>query len=365
MTSTGQIRPVEAGDLVELIRLKREQGDVNGSWAARFDWQFARNPFREDGRPIGWVLDAGGGRLGGHQMAMPHRFQVLGTEQYVGISMDTFAHSDYRGAGIGRRLFEAYFEAQAGGLAVATTANNISEHIWLKADAIYLGDLNIAYLYPFRSASLVGNLVAGRLRRLPAKRLLSSLAGMPLDVVAKLRQPRLGTGTRVERVSADDAVLDEIWTRYRDQYRITNVRDARYRRWRYIDCPEPQPSLHLVTDSLTGAQGWFALKTKERGKDYPIQVCDVVDIFGPVEDARFQRQVISAALIAARETGADCMEFAGGHPSWRQHLRGLGFLRRTLPSNGFLCKNMSEIAQAALMPADAWHLVRADGDAAL
>lgn len=359
------IRPYQEGDLDELARLKREQGDTSNTWRDRFDWQFASNPARASERPLGWVLVASDDRLVGHQMAMPHRFQVLGHETYVGISTDTFAHSDFRGLGLGRKLFDAYFDAQTGGLAVSTTANPISERLWIQANAVFIGDLNIAYLYPFRSTHIVEEVLRRRFARLPAKGAAARVTSYPLDLLSKLWQRRFEIRERYEKVEPDDTALDEIWERHRGEYPITNVRDAIYRRWRYQIGPTPRPDIWLVTDPDDGLQGWFALRTAQRGTGKAARVCELLDVFGPLHKPEFQRRMLIVALEAARSTGADFMEVTGCHPNWRQPLSGLGFLRRKLPSNPFLCRNMGGALQALLEQPQNWHLVAADGDAAV
>ncbi len=358
------IRPLALNDVEEVTRLKAEQGDVERVWRRRFEWQFTKNPAREPDRPLGWVLDVGGGRLAGHQMAMPHRFKVLDNEQYVGISGDTFCHSDYRGHGYGRQLFKAYFEAQEGSLAVATTANPISEYIWLKENAISIGNLNKGFLFPYCSTRLVHEVLLRRWPRFPAKSIVAFVTGTLRDTLLR-STPTIGASFKVEPVEPDDGHLDEIWQRYKGEYLITVVRDETYRIWRYSRAPEPVPSLWLVTDSVRDLQAWFSLRIKQRGIEQQVRVCELLDVFGPLGEPEFQRGVLACAVHVAKETNADALEVKGLNPNWRRHLPKLGFLQRVFPSNPFLCKNMSEIDRAILEQAENWHLCSADGDAAV
>jgi len=299
-------------------------------------------------------------------MAMPHRFKVLDNEQYVGISGDTFCHPHYRGHGYGRQLFKAYFEAQRGSLAVATTANPISEFIWLRENAISIGDLNKGFLFPYRSAPLVREFLLRRWPRFPAKSFLAFVAGAMRDALLLIkRMPIIAASIKVEPIEPGDDRLDEIWQPYKHEYLITVVRDKTYRVWRYSQAPEPVPSLWLVTDSVRDLRAWFSLRVKQRGIGQRVRVCELLDVFGPLGEPEFQRAVLVCAVRMAKETGADVFEVKGLNPNWRRHLARLGFSQRFFPSNPFLCKNMSDVDRAILERAENWHLCSADGDAAV
>lgn len=362
---TPYIRPFVLSDLEEVTRLKAEAGDVEGAWRKRFEWEFAANPAREADQPLGWVLDVGGGRLAGHRMAMPQRFKVLNSEQYVRFGVDTWCHPDYRGRGYGRQLNKAFFDAQEGGLALDTSANAITEHIWLTENAISIGDLNKSFLFPYRSAPLVCEVLLRRWPRFPAGSFVASIAGTIRDALLRRSMPTIAASIKVEPVEPDNGHLDKIWQRHKDEYLITVVRDEPYRMWRYLRAPEPVPSLWLVTDSVRDLQAWFSLRVKLRGIEQQVRVCELLDMFGPAGEPAFQRDVLACAVRVAKETNADVLEVNGLNPNWRRHLPKLGFLQRVLPSNPFLCKNMSDIDRSILERAENWHLCSADGDLAV
>jgi hypothetical protein len=48
----------------------------------------------------------------------------------------------------------------------------------------------------------------------------------------------------------------------------------------------------LVTDNQDELQAWFSLRVKIRGKT-PINVCELLDIFGPMREMEFQRHVLA------------------------------------------------------------------------
>ena len=366
MTGQGpRIHVLVADDIAEIARLKFEQGDTSGRWRTRFEWQFAKNPARVRERPLGWVIEATDGVICGHQMAIPHRSKVLDSEQYVGFSADTYVSPELRGQGLGRKLFETYFKAQTGGLALTTTANPASEYLWVqKLGAIPIGDLNKGFLSIFRSGPILQEVLIRRFSHPSVTRHVASIAGVIRDAFRAKGLPAVPASIKCEQVTPQDPVLDDLWQRYRDDHRITVVRDRVYRVWRYGDVPGPKPSIWLVRDAQRDLQAWFSLRVAVRGIAQ-VKICELLDVFGSPQESEFQSHVLACAVRVGHGTGADAMEIKGLHRSWRLHLSSLGFVTRMLPSNPFLCKNMGAMDETTLHGAESWHLCSADGDAGL
>ena len=360
-----RIRKARSSDAQAIARLKSIHGREGQEWLNRFAWQFVDNPGHDPTRAIGWVLETPAGEILGQEMAMPHRFRVFGQERYVAISVDTFVDPRLRGYGFGKKLFDAYFEGQQGGLALGTTANEATEYLWKKVGGFGIGDLNVAYDFVYRSSVLLRRTIATSLKPPLLATAVSYLLGSLRDTIARPELPSLSGTIHYEQVVADDDErLDDIWVACRDDYQITMVRNRVYRHWRYNQVPGPRPEIFLVMDhgDISKKQAaWFVLHSTRRGR--LSSVCELLDVFGPLGEPEFQRQVLACAVIAGSQTGADFLEVRGLHPEWRQHLPALGLRPRTLPSNPFVCRNMGEFDEPVLRNHATWHLCIADGDA--
>lgn len=359
------IRPLVPDDLPELARLKAVQGDLAGVWRSRFDWQFTANPAYDAARPIGWVVDLGGGRLAAHQMAMPQRLRVAGKEQFCAFSCDTYCDAALRGQGVGRALFTTYFEAQRGGIAITTSANTASEALWLKAGAAGIPNYNQYFFMPLRPAALVGELA--RRAGLPVGRAVGQLGrelgldAAPRRLLAAWLRIKARHST-IEWVSPDAPQVESIWISCQDEYAITAVRDLRYRVWRFAQCPPPRPRLAVVTLPASRRAAFFAVRFSP-STGGSLSVAEVIDVFGPRCDPALQRAVFSHAALAALGEGSDVIRVRGLHPAWRASLACSGWLRARFPSNPFLFRDMGGAARELLSSAESWHLCGADGDA--
>jgi GNAT superfamily N-acetyltransferase len=360
-----RIRALKEDDIEEIAKLKLEQGDTSNRWRNRFGWQFANNPARLRERPLGWVIETGDGFIKGHQMAIPHRFSIFNTEQYVGFSADTYVSPDLRGQGLGVRLFEVYFKAQEGGLGLTSSADPASQYIWeKKLGAFPIGDLNKCFLFVFRYGPVLKEALIKWFGQLVFLRSVVPIMGIIGDHFLVKRLPQMPVSITCEKVEPHDSVLDDLWQQYRSEYRITVVRDRVYRVWRYKDAPEPKPSIWFIQDSQRNLGGWFSFRVAVRGQAQ-VKICELLDVFGPTQDPQFQKHVLACAVHRGYESGADAMEIKGLHPSWRSQVSSLGFFNRLLPSNPFLCRNACNMEKRNLLNAMNWHLCTADGDAGL
>ena len=356
-----RIRPIEEGDLEQISRLKIEQGDTSNHWRHRFDWQYASNPARREGQPLGWVIETGEG-IAGYQMSMPHRIKVFNQEHYVGFSADTYVDSSLRGLGLGVKLFEVYFNAQRGPFALTTTANSASEYIWKKKfGAFPIGDLGHSFLFLYRPGPVLKEALRQWSRYRWTLKRLEPILGKVSDLFLKKSLPHTSPEMICETVRPDEPILDKLWEQHKHEYPITVVRDYTYRTWRYAIAPEPRPSLWLVRDSLTDSYAWFSLRVVVRGIGN-VKICQLLDVFGPRRDDKFQKSVLACAVQEGFKTGADCIEFLGLHQTWRSQILPLGCFTRSLPSNLFLCKNMNGADSRNVEDVHNWHLCAADGD---
>lgn len=353
-------------DAPAISSLKSMHGRNGPEWLRRFGWQFVDNPAIDPERPIGWVLTTPTGEIVGQEMSMPARFRILKTERSVGISCDTFVDPRYRGQRLGEAIFRAYFDAQKGGLALGTSANAATDALWEKAGGFCIGDLGVAWEFAYRSTPAMRRVIQAEVRARALSAVLAGVAGAVRDVAMPPKIPGLGEGMRSQEVRPDDPRLDETWQACRDDYLITAVRDTAARQWRFARQPGPPVQLILVEYSeATGgrASAWVALRLTHRGR--LTRVLELLDCFGPLGDARLQQAALAAAVVVGRNAGAHSLRVVGLHPEWRAHLPTLGFQPLPIGANPFVCRNMGGYDEAVLRDPFVWHLVPADGDAAV
>ncbi len=360
------IRIVADRDIEGIAKLKLEDGDESGLWRNRFGWQYANNPARISEKPLGWVIEAADGTIKGCRMAIPHRFKILNSECYVPFAADTYVHTDIRKQNLGYQIYGAFFSAQKGGLALTSSANEVTEYIMLnKFSAISIGELGISYLYLFNSGRIFQQAFIRRFPKLwfgvPAVLSVGRLG----DMVNKMRLPELPDTIECTTVQHDDSCLDDVWLRYRSHYRITVVRDSPYRQWRYGDIPGTKPMMWWVKDTRSGAVAWFSARITPLRKNAEVQKFELLDMFGPIDNPVFQKHTLICAIRQGLNAGVDVLEVKGLHPSWRAHLPSLGFIARKMPCNPFLCKNSGPIDGAVLRQAQTFHITCADGDIAI
>lgn len=361
-----RIETATPGDAEAIAKLKDAHGREGSVWLKRFRWQFLDNPAYDADRPIGWVVRTSEGEVLGHEMAMPQRFRLFGTEKTIAISSDTFVDPQLRGMGLGKDLFDAYFKARRGGVALGTSSNDATQHLWEKVGGFPIGNLNVIYRLPFRSHAVAVAEGGDSKSRSSLFKSANYVMGRILDAVARRELPTLAKSTRCASVEPEAEVLDELWIRYGNDYPVTAVRDRTYRSWRYSQAPPPTPQVYLVEgrgDSGDDVRGWFVIRVVRRGR--LTVVCELLDVFGPLRDREFQRQVLISAVQVGAESGADMLEVQGMHPGWRAHMAGLGFLSVKLASDPFMCRNMGSFDEDALRLPTSWHVCAADGDAAV
>jgi len=176
----------------------------------------------------------------------------------------------------------------------------------------------------------------------------------------RLTKPLLLPSHRLSMVSSLRDVGDELWDRYRQNYRLIACRDGAA-----LDRLYPAGADRFLRWTFRGPQGlagWVvALDTPMAGHKYfgDLRVATIVDCFGNPADAPAMMSSVSIAL-AAR--GVDLIVTNQTSSIWRAALWTSGFTNYT--SNYLFAAAPGLVSLLGAMPSDLgeFHLNRGDGD---
>jgi hypothetical protein len=170
---------------------------------------------------------------------------------------------------------------------------------------------------------------------------------------------RIPAGFQFARVAGFDDIADEVWRRYRGEYRLVGRRDAATLARLYN--PVERDYLKFVLRQGEEAKGWVvAVDTAMTGHKYfgDLRVATIVDCFG---DPATSVPLMAMASRALAARGVDLIISNQSSEIWTNALRQVGFLSQ--PSNFFFAAS-PPLAKAlgGVDSLTAFHLTRGDGD---
>jgi hypothetical protein len=304
----------------------------------RFDWLYRRNP---DGRATAWfVVNERSGEIAGCTAVFPRRIQVRGlNEPVVAWNCGDFCIMPrYRVGGAAIRLRRA------------------------ARDAVDAGERPFLYAHPndrmLQIHLRVGHHPLGRMIRLarPTRMAPDGWVGSLGDM--GLRAARLDRlyGARDEyeadaRTLPDD--LNELFERARPTLGTALVRDVRYLKWRFLECPLHEYRFVLARRgrTLTGYLVFCLSDTQLLVKDWlGIDARAVRSLFSAAIDQAFAADV-TAASVTLLETHRD-----------QRLIRRLGFVARPEVSTSIAYASDRLPWRADVLSADAWYMTVGDRD---
>ncbi len=299
------IRSYSEGDEEQILPMFREVFRTQRT-LEHWYWKFRDNPYGSHRIAVTFSED---GRLVAHYAGYPVPFYFTEgkTREFISYQIgDTMTHPSVRRIGLGKTGI------------LARTANYFY--------ARFCRDI-VPLFYGFNT---------GHIREL-GKRYLGYVYIDPipywiLDLPNKRLRPltflqRFLSGFRVAQVEYTDSGWDKFFDRVRDSYVLLVRRDARYVKWRYLDCPD---RLHRVFAVYKRGRivGWAVFSRRQERL-----------IWG---DALFDRKHPEAISILLAEV-LNYPEFNGVtsiegwfsmHPSWwSEWLKNLGFILTKEPNN--------------------------------
>ncbi|MBV8516570.1 MAG: GNAT family N-acetyltransferase [Acidobacteria bacterium] len=203
-----------------------------------FRWKYRENPFGNEHISLAFDADA---RLVGHYAGYAVPFRIDGRDVLAHQIGDTMTDVAIRHIGRGPTSI------------LGRTALHFYEHFC---------DGRVAFNYGFN----VANIQKFSLRFLRSDRVepvmyrVRDLRAHPLAPLPRMQ--RWARGYQLELVRETTAEFDELFARVAPAYRFLVRRDARYLRWRYLDCPDTQYVVVAIRKWRT-LVGWIAFRIRE------------------------------------------------------------------------------------------------------
>jgi GNAT superfamily N-acetyltransferase len=332
----------------EMFRLYEEVFGKDAAAASRrrWSWQYENNPQVAATGPVIWMAQEPG-RLLGQMAALRVRLWFGGREVQASWGNDYFVRLDAQGRGLGALLSNAWSDHEDVALALGLTPS--SYPLFKKLGFVDVGPV------PFYQKVVDAGAVARR--RLGP--LLGALAAPGLAAFLRLRLGRPpGPPRDVEVAAAADFTpeYDGLWERARASYAMCVRRDARYLRWKYLECPHRR--YDLLEARRRGELVGYAVS---RLDDYRgLRLGWIVDVFTDTRDEGAKEALIHRLLESFQAAGVARAQAYSLNAPLAATLRRFGFFP------GFsavqFCVKSAVDPQGAFADVGGWNLMFGDGD---
>lgn len=321
-------RPEDEPAVLDLYRVSFE-ADARDKLVER-EWRYLHNP---EGAHRTTVCALEDGSLICAYTGIPLRASLLGSPGLAAVMVDAMTHPAYRGAMLGRR-----------GVFARTV------HVWVEEFTVDRRPVQFCFGVPQRRHARLGRLLMGY-------DLWDHLGYFTraLDDSWIKRLRRTLPDPRVERIDGFGDEADALWNRLAPSYPSSVIRDARYLRWRYDDCPGHDYLRFALRRPEGGWDGWLVLSVED-GK------ATLVDALLPPELPRRGPALLYRALGEALGRGATAIEaWAGPGTPIERLLLDAGFWKGTYEGVSFACRLFDESLDADALRAQ-WYFQPGDTD---
>lgn len=340
----------EQDKLLSFLRLAYP-GEPLKSDPAFWQWQFLENPCVSPDNVPTWIV-TDGDKIVGQLAALPIKLKV-GEEELRAIwVVNIIVLPEYRGRGLGTRLFEVARESFCQTM-IALGYNEQSGAILRRLKWFEMGRINRYHLLLFP-----GDAAKEISRFAPARHLANLLYAPFRPHLSKLSN----ANGELREVAEFDAAFDKLWLDAREQWPCAVVRDARFLEWQYKKQPGKKFDVlgYYEDDTLLGYIVLFFRKAEHGGVSHKAAITDLC------YSARNSQVVIDSLLKGAlrlaleRHTGGvvtDVLDASVG-----ERLQRFGF-RYVKASPGFM---VAPGEREALMKSRSnWFLTRGDSDVSI
>lgn len=359
-----QIQEFQEAQRAEVLAL---YAGAFGSWsaerfAARWNWQFAANPYVAERKPRIQVA-TDNGRVVGHLASFPIPMRLKGQRKLVLCASDLFVDKGHPTAAVS--MFRAIMrEPPVLGTGFATQAESMLK----LSGATLLPGSAVRCSYRLRST--------GALRRAIKRRLPAQLGFLAAPIVAKplsqfWRRPekkgtrRLPLGGVVRPFTAFTAEHEELWREISRDLAGCVDKDARYMNWRYTNGPAKSLVFLEHRDDKGKLRGIIGGGVRaDLHEHVPCGtsgvVCELWTRKGDAESV----QVLASELVGQMDAaGVDAVHVYGGSADLQQGLAGAGFDRDESKECQVAIKAVAEdlVPEAASDPERYWFSA-GDGD---
>jgi hypothetical protein len=323
------IRPYRPEDEPEVLALYRT---VFGAGAeeklVERRWRYERNPAGHHRTMVCALED---GSLVASYTAIPLRVGLLGRPTRGALMVDAMTHPSVRGALLGR-----------GGIFARTTealAQSLTEE-----------GFEFSFGVPQRRHARLGQLVMSYELRDDIGYYSRAIE----DTWIK-RMRRTLPDPRVERLESFGPDADALWERLSPAYDCSVIRDARYLRWRYDECPRHDYLRFALRGRDGGWDGWMVVSVDGA-------TATLVDALLPPDPSRGASALLYRVMGAAIGRGAT--EMVGwarpGTPIERLLVAG-GFWKETYDGVRFACRLFVDSVDGVALR-DRWYFQPGDTD---
>ncbi|MGO9166638.1 MAG: hypothetical protein ACLP56_07180 [Candidatus Sulfotelmatobacter sp.] len=348
-----QLHEITPSDLEEVARfISRESGSDTPLLRAveRLSWILLENPALEPGDPLGWLLRAPSGEVGGCMCCAPQKFCFGQTTFTLMMSNSFYVNDQYRGSGAS--IFMKYLQLGHRYPLFASSTNATVAEMWQKLGGYALGNSDREVIGILRWPPLL----AENVYRKTASAFLAQFTAAFASPCFRARR-RLIPGTAEGKLrpltSPEEAA--QVCAEHRSD-KITSCRDVASLKWRYFSRVDPKPRLFaFCPDGGDNRQFMVAVCLQERGYKQQIRALHVLDIWGEADPQTYL--AIAAGLWREYREQIDMLVFRCLDPAQQQALAAHGFKVRPFAAPIAWCRD-----KYGLLPAKPWYFVPADGD---
>ncbi len=344
-----QMRMLQKGDVEKLVDIYGEAFGVDLA-VPYWTWKYFENPFCDSFMSVAFDNNKIVGETGG----IPCQVKV-GEKGFLGMQIvDIVILPEYRkGACLFKLMRMGRLEAKKQGISLSY-AISIKKTYKISTRA-----LRFRGVFPIKR--FVNVLDPSPYLKKKMGPLGGIIGGAGRVGLSALRPGRLSVdkGLCVEEVKVFDKSFDELWQRAGKSYNIAVVRDTKYLKWRYTDCPIHTYKTFAATSGGRLEGYVICSATTEDG----VKKGRVVDIFMEKDNAGAAGLLINRAMDWFREEGCD-LAVTWGYDGWwlgELFLRAK-FVEKETPHDLIVRSAADELDMEYLTDPANWYLTMGDSD---
>jgi hypothetical protein len=321
------------------------------AWRVRWE----SYPFAAECRdiPIGWVIEADGGAIGGSIGNVPMLYDLGGRKVKAAIATSWAVDAGHRTLAI--QLITAFYRQKGVDLLLNGSANIVTAQVLtaLRIPRVPIPDYARPCFWAVRPRAFAR---AALMRRsISGAAVLAYPAGLALGLRDILRRSGRGAiSCRVDTLHGFDERFDLLW---RDVTagppRLRAVRNRAVLEWRFGADLRKGEAVVLTAENAGKFCG-YAVLARRQGSDLGMELYDVADLQAVGDSPGIVRDLLLGAIRFARQAGADAVKFTTGTPAKRAPAEALLPYSYRLPLWQLYYRTTQAELGAALSSADAW-----------
>ena len=334
----------------------------------RWEWQFEKNPFREDNELPIWIAVDEKGTIVGQICAMIEPLKI-GTEIHrLGWGVDAIVLPEYRDQKIGVKLYQADFDGND--IYIGMIMNEPARHLHMKVGGIPIDSVAVFNRVARFDTLSTFNAFRNRLTtKWPGKVLLWLLHLFGLDRlitilinanvwIRDLGLSRYGnTELEIKQIDEFDQAADQFWDSVSPQFHAIVIRNSKYLNWKYVQ--QPHMDYQLFTALRAGKMAGYVILRKTRAPESNSGI--IADLFVPFEDKAVIYSLLVFAVQYFKQQKVKYIEAASSSDVYKNALLAMGFKKKKDVTPLFHSNIETPGIESALTPGS-WFFGRSDHD---